>query len=207
MKKRSSNDLGDNDTAHAGDEQQSNSYFHQRGGMGLSGAGGHAAVGGAKSAPVTRDPFEHIIEMREYDVTYTMRAAIDLELRIGSWYDVTPVVGSEICEVKIKKDMLELCDLRVLAFDIECEKAPLKFPDASRDRIYMISYMISGQGYLLINRWVCGISVFVTRHILQALTIQSLLTTLYYCLLVAYQISHPFTNDFFPLFPPQRNRV
>ena len=47
---------------------------------------------------------------------------------------------------------------RVLAFDIECEKSPLKFPNAERDRIFMISYMISTgsgqppQGYLIINR-------------------------------------------------------
>lgn len=98
------------------------------------------------------DPFDHILEMREYDVPYEVRAAIDLDLRVGAWYDVTPVTGSETCDVVWKKDMLELCDLRVLAFDIECEKAPLKFPDATRDRIYMISYMVSGQGYLLINR-------------------------------------------------------
>ena len=45
---------------------------------------------------------------------------------------------------------------RVLAFDIECEKSPLKFPNADRDRIYMISYMVSTaespQGFLIINR-------------------------------------------------------
>jgi DNA polymerase elongation subunit (family B) len=41
---------------------------------------------------------------------------------------------------------------RILAFDIECTKAPLKFPDVSLDRVYMISYMFDGQGYLLINR-------------------------------------------------------
>jgi len=40
----------------------------------------------------------------------------------------------------------------VLAFDIECTKAPLKFPDAALDHIYMISYMLDGDGYLLINR-------------------------------------------------------
>lgn len=99
------------------------------------------------------DPFDHILEMREYDVPYDVRAAIDLDLRVGAWYDVTPVTGSETCDVVWKKDMLELCNLRVLAFDIECEKAPLKFPDASRDRIYMISYMVAGQGFLLINRY------------------------------------------------------
>ena len=41
---------------------------------------------------------------------------------------------------------------QVLAFDIECEKAPLKFPNAENDRIYMISYMTPGQGFLIINR-------------------------------------------------------
>ena len=34
---------------------------------------------------------------------------------------------------------------RVLAFDIETTKAPLKFPDVTLDRIYMISYMLDGQ--------------------------------------------------------------
>ncbi|RYY87675.1 hypothetical protein EON63_03700 [archaeon] len=51
-----------------------------------------------------------------------------------------------------QKDLLELCEPRILAYDIECEKAPLKFPSAERDRIYMISYMCKDGGYLLINR-------------------------------------------------------
>ena len=41
---------------------------------------------------------------------------------------------------------------RVLAFDIECVKQPLKFPDATSDPVMMISYMIDGIGYLIINR-------------------------------------------------------
>ena len=41
---------------------------------------------------------------------------------------------------------------RVCAFDIECTKAPLKFPDAATDSIYMISYMVDGIGFLLVNR-------------------------------------------------------
>jgi DNA polymerase epsilon subunit 1 len=40
----------------------------------------------------------------------------------------------------------------VLAFDIECTKAPLKFPDPAIDQIYMISYMCDGKGFLIINR-------------------------------------------------------
>ena len=41
---------------------------------------------------------------------------------------------------------------RVLAFDIECCKQPLKFPDAAVDPLMMISYMVDGVGYLIINR-------------------------------------------------------
>ena len=48
--------------------------------------------------------------------------------------------------------MLVKAEPRVLAFDIECTKAPLKFPDAEIDQIFMISYMFDGQGYLIINR-------------------------------------------------------
>lgn len=43
-------------------------------------------------------------------------------------------------------------ETRVLAFDIETTKLPLKFPDPTIDSIMMISYMLDGQGYLLINR-------------------------------------------------------
>ena len=47
---------------------------------------------------------------------------------------------------------LRLTVNRVLAFDIECEKSPLKFPNAEVDRIFMISYMVDCQGYLIVNR-------------------------------------------------------
>jgi DNA polymerase elongation subunit (family B) len=46
----------------------------------------------------------------------------------------------------------DICTFRILAFDIECEKSPLKFPNPEVDRIFMISYMIDGQGYLIVNR-------------------------------------------------------
>ena len=52
-----------------------------------------------------------------------MRVSIDLDLRIGSWYVVSSVQGSESCVVTWQKDLLELCEPKVLAFDIECEKA------------------------------------------------------------------------------------
>ena len=42
----------------------------------------------------------------------------------------------------------------MLAFDIECCKAPLKFPVAEEDEVFMISYMIDGRGFLIISRTV-----------------------------------------------------
>ena len=100
------------------------------------------------------DPLSCIIDLREYDVPYTMRAAIDMDLRVGAWYSVTPDGGSSsTCSVSWQKELLELCEPKILAFDIECEKSPLKFPNAESDRIYMISYMLKGQGYLIINRY------------------------------------------------------
>ena len=40
----------------------------------------------------------------------------------------------------------------VLAYDIEVTKLPLKFPDFTVDEIMMISYMIDGVGFLIVNR-------------------------------------------------------
>ena len=107
----------------------------------------------------TRDSISFICDMREYDVPYAMRVCIDLDLRVGSWHKVTPIASTIGCDILREKDRLELCQPDILAFDIECEKAPLKFPDASRDRIYMISYMFNGQGFLIINREVVSADV------------------------------------------------
>jgi DNA polymerase epsilon subunit 1 len=48
--------------------------------------------------------------------------------------------------------MLERANVRILAFDIETTKQPLKFPNPAEDSIMMISYMLDRQGYLIINR-------------------------------------------------------
>lgn len=103
------------------------------------------------------DPLGCVVGIREYDVPYSMRVAIDLDIRVGAWYVVTPEATPELgskrtCTVDWRKEILDLCEPRILAFDIECEKSPLKFPNADRDRIFMISYMTKGQGYLIINR-------------------------------------------------------
>ena len=65
-------------------------------------------------------------------------------------YKVTPMQGH--VELERLTDMVVKASPRVLAFDIECTKSPLKFPDPRIDQIYMISYMLDTQGYLIINR-------------------------------------------------------
>lgn len=57
-------------------------------------------------------------------------------------------------------DLLQRAEIRVCAFDIETTKLPLKFPDAAYDIIMMISYMVDGQGYLIVNREVPQLSYF-----------------------------------------------
>ena len=44
----------------------------------------------------------------------------------------------------------------MLAFDIECTKAPPKFPDAEVACSYIISYMVDDQGYLILSHHVVG---------------------------------------------------
>ena len=50
------------------------------------------------------------------------------------------------------RDDTDRAPLRVLAFDIETTKQPLKFPDVKFDEVMMISYIIDGSGFLITNR-------------------------------------------------------
>lgn len=95
------------------------------------------------SSSTSSDPSEYIIDIREYDVPYYLRVAIDKDIRVGLWYTVT--VDPEGTSVKCIQDRVERPDPVVMAFDIETTKDPLKFPDSSHDQIMMISYMIDGQ--------------------------------------------------------------
>ncbi|XP_076350234.1 DNA polymerase epsilon catalytic subunit 1 isoform X2 [Tachypleus tridentatus] len=97
------------------------------------------------------DQMENIIDIREYDVPYHVRVSIDKKIFVGHWYSVKGK-GNDPPEIKRREDLLQMPDLIVLAYDIETTKLPLKFPDANTDQIMMISYMIDGQGYLIINR-------------------------------------------------------
>ena len=67
-----------------------------------------------------------------------------------------------------RTDLLQRAEVHVCAFDIETTKLPLKFPDAEYDLIMMISYMVDGQGYLIINREVhmIGLSLVLFQWIL-----------------------------------------
>lgn len=96
------------------------------------------------------EPSTYVVDIKEYDVPYHVRVAIDGQVRVGKWYDVY-VKHSEVSLVE-DKIKLAFADPVVLAYDIETTKAPLKFPNAQIDQIMMISYMIDGEGFLITNR-------------------------------------------------------
>ena len=105
---------------------------------------------GIETKKTLTDYEDAMIDIREYDVPYHMRFMIDTDTRCGQWYSVRAEHGA-VTLTKLTK-MLDRGEVRICAFDIETTKLPLKFPDAEHDQVFMISYMIDGQGYLIINR-------------------------------------------------------
>lgn len=87
---------------------------------------------------------ENILDMREYDVPYHVRVAIDLKINGGHWY-VVRGHGAESPDIHLLDEQPDRPEPVVLAYDIETTKLPLKFPDSNFDSIMMISYMIDGQ--------------------------------------------------------------
>uniref|UniRef100_A0A915ME31 DNA polymerase epsilon catalytic subunit n=1 Tax=Meloidogyne javanica TaxID=6303 RepID=A0A915ME31_MELJA len=106
---------------------------------------------GDKYADVS--PLEQIMDIREYDLPFDMRVCIDGRFFVGHWYTV---VGLDLATqkplIELNPSLVEPPEPIICAFDIETTKAPLKFPDASEDQIMMISYMIDGSGFLIVNR-------------------------------------------------------
>ncbi|KAL9051838.1 MAG: hypothetical protein Q9162_005779 [Coniocarpon cinnabarinum] len=96
------------------------------------------------------DASDFITDVREYDVPYHVRVAIDNDIRVGKWYSVDAKHGH--ISVRCVEEKVQRPDPVVMAFDIETTKLPLKFPDSATDQIMMISYMIDGQGFLITNR-------------------------------------------------------
>lgn len=97
-----------------------------------------------------KDHGEYIDDIREYDVPYYQRVLIDTNIRVSKWYSVK-IAGGKV-SLECVEEMQQRAQTKVLAFDIECTKAPLKFPDTQLDSVMMISYMIDGRGFLIINR-------------------------------------------------------
>lgn len=83
-------------------------------------------------------------------IGYLCWSFIIADVRCGQWYDVS--ISSTGVILEKRADLLQRAEVQVCAFDIETTKLPLKFPDAEYDLIMMISYMVDGQGYLIINR-------------------------------------------------------
>ncbi|PSN62480.1 DUF1744-domain-containing protein [Corynespora cassiicola Philippines] len=103
-----------------------------------------------KRPTATIDASDFIVDIREYDVPYHVRVAIDKDIRIGKWYTVEAKHG--VISITCIEDRLKMAEPVVMAYDIETTKLPLKFPDPVIDQIMMISYMIDGQGFLITNR-------------------------------------------------------
>lgn len=109
-----------------------------------------------KSIPQTLSSLaNYISNILEHDVNLSARFLIDNKLTMSTWYSVTvrPEFEFPLLE-KLEGGDFELPPVpRVLAYDIETTKKPLRFPNAEAgDQIMCISYMLDDQGYLLINR-------------------------------------------------------
>jgi DNA polymerase epsilon subunit 1 len=117
--------------------------------------GGFMQNTGAGPTTLVTDQLDNIVDIREYDVPYHIRVAIDNRINVGHWYRVKGH-NLEAPEINLLDDQPDRPEPVVLAFDIETTKLPLKFPDPTSDVVMMISYMIDGHGYLLTNREIVG---------------------------------------------------
>jgi DNA polymerase epsilon subunit 1 len=70
--------------------------------------------------------------LREYDVAYHIRCMIDNEIRCSFWYSVD-MEAEKLVQLRHLPEKLDKADLKIMAFDIETTKAPLKFPDSAID--------------------------------------------------------------------------
>ncbi|KAG1663133.1 hypothetical protein FOA52_000655 [Chlamydomonas sp. UWO 241] len=101
-----------------------------------------------------QDVLDSIVDIREYDVPYHIRFQVDTDVRCAHWFTVSLVDG--IPRLERRADLLQRAEPRICAWDIECTKLPLQFPNAEYDQVFMISYMLDRQGYLIVNREVVG---------------------------------------------------
>ena len=71
--------------------------------------------------------------MREHDVPYHVRFAIDAGVRCGHWYTVS-ARGGDVTLAR-RADLERRAEPVVCAFDIETTKLPLQFPNAEYDQV------------------------------------------------------------------------
>ncbi|KJH52429.1 hypothetical protein DICVIV_01406 [Dictyocaulus viviparus] len=109
-------------------------------------------MGGSSCSITDDDVMSNIIDIREYDLPYHMRVAIDRKFFVGKWYSVRGISANRKPSIVSHATLVVPVEPVVLAFDIETTKLPLKFPDSANDEIMMISYMVDGKGFLIINR-------------------------------------------------------
>jgi DNA polymerase epsilon subunit 1 len=123
-----------------------------RGFGGYSRGGGRGGAGSGRPDARARvaDALSSVLDVREHDVPYATRFLIDTGARCGHWFRVRARGG--VTTMERRADLIARADVRVCAFDIETTKLPLQFPNAEFDQIFMISYMVDGQGYLITNR-------------------------------------------------------
>ena len=81
---------------------------------------------------VLQDALGAVEDVREYDVPFHIRYAIDVGIRVGHWYTVGAVEGTVTCTPR--PDLIFRGEPRVCAFDIETTKLPLHFPNAEHDQ-------------------------------------------------------------------------
>nr|AGE96126.1 DNA polymerase epsilon [Encephalitozoon cuniculi] len=92
---------------------------------------------------------DFIVSICEHDIPVEVCAANDLGIRCGRWYGFRYTGEMYVIE---KSERIVFPDLRILAFDIETSKRPLKFPNADSDEVMMISVKTEGYGELIVNR-------------------------------------------------------
>lgn len=109
------------------------------------------------------DFWGEILDMREYDVFYHTRVCIDQEIRCSFWYTLTFKDNYVDTIIRVEDESMVRPEFTIMAYDIECTKQPMKFPDAEIDTVFLISYVINGDGFLITNREVISedISDFV----------------------------------------------
>ena len=72
------------------------------------------------------------------------------DIHAGQWYDVTQHGG--VSSIARNATLLAYPEPTICAFDIEVTKDPLKFPDVEKDEVMMISFVLNGDGFLIVNR-------------------------------------------------------